>query len=117
MPPNNDPPPVVIVAESMAKALFGSAAAVGRRVYDDTGKSSEVIGVVSDMQGSWLGDTRPGPYDVAFHPDGGLVGKDWLYVVRVRPGERDRLIPVVERELNAPATAAPSSGCGRTTTG
>jgi putative ABC transport system permease protein len=101
VPASNELLPVVIVAESLAKVLFGGAPAVGRRIYDDTGKSAEVVGVVSDLQGSWLGSTRPGPYDVAFFPQGGVGTRDWIYVVRVRPGERDRLLPVVERELNA----------------
>lgn len=99
-PANNDLPPEVIVTETMAKTLFGAEPAVGRRVYDNTGKSAEVIGVVSDMLGSWLDNTRPGPSDVVFHPNGGL-GKNWRYVVRVRPGERDRLIPEIEKRLNA----------------
>jgi putative ABC transport system permease protein len=100
VPPNNDLPPVVIVTATMAKTLFGGASAVGRRIYDNDGKSAEVIGVVSDMHGSWLDNMHPGPHDLVFHPDGGL-GKTWHYAVRVRPGERDRLIPDIERRLNA----------------
>jgi putative ABC transport system permease protein len=99
-PANNDLPPVIIVTETMARALYGRDAAVGKRVYDPGGKSAEIVGVVSDMQGSWIDNTRPGPHDLAFHPNGGL-GKNWLYVVRVKPGERDRLIPEIERRLNA----------------
>jgi len=105
VPPNNDLPPVLIVTETMAKTLFGGEPAVGRRIYDNDGKSAEIIGVVSDMHGSWLDNTNPGPYDVVFHPNGGL-GKSWRYAIRVRPGERDRLIPEIEKRLN-------SSGHGR----
>ncbi len=100
-PVNNDLPPVVMVSQTMGKALFGEDSPVGKRVYEDSGKSAEVIGVVSDMQGSWIDNTRPGPHDLVFHPNGGLGGKNWRYVIRVRPGERDRLIPEVERVLNA----------------
>jgi putative ABC transport system permease protein len=99
-PASSDIPPVIIVSETMARALYGREPAVGKRIYDTGGKSAEVVGVVSDMQGSWLDNTRPGPHDVTFHPNGGL-GKSWVYVVRVRPGERDRLIPEIERRLNA----------------
>ncbi|HUO95434.1 MAG TPA: FtsX-like permease family protein [Steroidobacteraceae bacterium] len=98
-PANNDLPSLVVVSATMAKKLFGDVPAVGRRVYDNAGKSAEVIGVVSDMQGSWIDNTRPGSYDIVFHPQGGL-GKYWDYAIRVRPGERDRMIPVIEQALN-----------------
>jgi putative ABC transport system permease protein len=109
VPKTNDMPPVVIVTETMAKTLFGTEPAVGRRVYDDTGKSAEVIGIVSDMQGSWLNSTHPGPHDIVFHPNGGIGTTVWHYLIRVRPGERDRLIPEIEKQLNA-------SGHGRAIT-
>jgi putative ABC transport system permease protein len=99
VPANNDMPPVVIVTETMARTLFGTEPALGKRLYDENGTSGEIVGVVSDMQGSWLGNTRPGPYDLVFHPNGGF-GKTWRYVIRARPGERDRLVPEIERALN-----------------
>ena len=99
VPANNDLPPVVIITESMAKALFAGEPALGRRVYEQSGKSAEIIGIVADLQGSWLGNTRPGPSDIVFHPNGGL-GRSWVYVVRTRPGERDRLVPEIEKLLN-----------------
>lgn len=100
VPANNDLPAVLIITETMAHTLFGEEPAVGKRVYDDTGKSAEIIGVVSDMQGSLYRNTQPGPRDVVFHPVGGLL-KTWTYAVRVRPGERDRMVPEIEKRLNA----------------
>ncbi len=100
VPANNDLPPVMIVTETMARTLLGQGPAVGKRLYDDTGKSAEIVGVVSDLQGSLYRDTRPGPSDVLFYPRGGL-GNTWMYAVRVRPGESDRLLPEIERLLNA----------------
>jgi putative ABC transport system permease protein len=100
VPPNNDVPPVLIVTETMASKLFGTEPAVGRLVYDNTGKSAEVIGVVTDMLGSWVNNIAPGPTDLVFGP---VVreGPGLRYVIRTRPGERDRLIPELERRLAA----------------
>jgi putative ABC transport system permease protein len=99
VPANNDLPKAVILTETMARTAFGTEPAPGKRLYDENGTSAEVIGVVSDMQGSWLGNTRPGPYDLVFHPNGGF-GKTWRYAIRTRPGERDRLVPEIEKALN-----------------
>ncbi|MBS0376795.1 MAG: ABC transporter permease [Proteobacteria bacterium] len=98
-PANNDLPPLVMISESMAKRLYGDAPAVGRPVYDNGGKQGTIIGVVSDMLGSWPRNVRPGPYDIVYHATGGL-GRSWRYVVRARLGERDRLIPEIEKRLN-----------------
>jgi putative ABC transport system permease protein len=99
-PPNNDIPPVVIVSETLSKKLFGTLPAVGRLVYDNTGKSAEVIGVATDMLGSWVNNLQPGPNDIVFHP---VVreGPGLRYVIRTRPGERDRLTPELEQRLAA----------------
>jgi putative ABC transport system permease protein len=99
-PPNSDIPAVVMVSESMASKLFGTEPAVGRRVYDNGGKSAEVVGVVTDMLGSWVNNTQPGPTDLVFGP---VVrgGPGLHYVIRTRPGERDRLTPELERRLAA----------------
>ncbi len=101
-------PPVVIVTESMARQLFGAEPAVGRRVYDSTGGSAEVVGVVRDMLGSWVNSTHPKVTELVFHPNGS-AGPQARYAVRTQPGERARLIPLIEQRLEA-------AGRGRTIT-
>ena len=97
-----------IVSIDMAKLLFGDSPAVGKLVYDTTGEPSEIVGVVSNMLGSWLDSTRPKPTEIVFLPLG-QPGQLLRYVVRTRAGDRDRLIPELEKKLAA-------SGHGRTIT-
>lgn len=98
----------IIVSQDMARLLFGDSPAVGKRVYDNTGESAEIVGVVSNMLGSWLDNTRPKATELVFLP-AAIPGQLSRYVVRTRAGERDRLIPELERTLQA-------SGHGRTIT-
>ena len=91
-------PPVVIVTEDMAHQLFGDGPAVGKHVYQNTGEASEIIGVVHNVLGSWIDNTHPKPTEVVFHPIG-TPGPVSRYVIRVRPGERDAMIPLIEKKL------------------
>ena len=98
----------LILTEDMAHQLFGEGPAVGRQVYDSTGAAGEVVGVVSNMLGSWVDNTRPKTTELVFLPAGTSAPAS-RYAVRTRPGERDRLIPELERRLAA-------SGHGRVIT-
>lgn len=93
-------PRAMIISQDLARKIFGDGPAVGRSIYADDGSSVPVIGVYRRMMGSWPGSTQPGPYDTAL---GGIVqaGPYSRYVVRVQPGERDRVMALAEAKLGA----------------
>ena len=107
-PLDDSMPKVLVMTEDMAHQLFGEVPAIGHLVYDNNGASGEVIGVVSNMLGSWIDNTRPKTTELVFQPTGTGAPAS-RYAVRTRPGERDRLIPEIERRLTA-------SGHGRVIT-
>ncbi len=100
-PVNDTIPPQMIITEDMAKQLYGESPAVGQRIYDNRGASAEVIGVVSNMLGSWINNTKPKSTELVFTASRPLATTLNRYAVRVRPGERDRLVPEIERRLGA----------------
>jgi putative ABC transport system permease protein len=95
--PTSEMVPELIITRAMAKELFGTDEnAVGKPVYDSLGQNATVVGVIEGMLGAWPNwDKLP---QVVFHP---LVdrGPNMRYVVRAEPGQRDRLIPLLEKKL------------------
>jgi len=95
--PTSEMVPELIITRAMAKELFGTDDnAVGKPVYDSLGQNATVVGVIEGMLGAWPNwDKLP---QVVFHP---LVdrGPNMRYVVRAEPGQRDRLIPLLEKKL------------------
>lgn len=86
----------VIITKAYAETLFGEDSAVGQRLYDGLGESAEVVGVVEHMYGAWVGWSGLG--NVLWYPrrPGGPTVR---YIVRAEPGQRDALIPIVEKTL------------------
>lgn len=99
-PADDSMPKQLVITEDMAKQLFGDGPAVGHLVYDNNGAAGEVIGVVTNMLGSWVDSVKPKPTELVFQPVGTFPPGS-RYIVRARPGERDRLIPELEKRLTA----------------
>jgi putative ABC transport system permease protein len=88
--------PEVVVTRDMAKALFGTDDALGKRVYDNLGQSAVIVGMVDHMLGAWVSWDKL--TQVIFHP---VVPPGPLsrYIVRAEPGQRDALMAELERRL------------------
>lgn len=100
------PAHVVIVNQMLANAYWPNASAIGQCVDLGDKVCSEVIGVVGNMlQFSLINDERPIVYAPAGHPanEGEPPG---AMLVRVS-GEAERIIPKVQRELQALAPTMP----------
>lgn len=90
---------VVIVTQALAKALFPEGSAVGRQVYGIANENGPVtiIGVVERMQMPWVvsRSIEQSTLVPALQVDGGYS----RYLIRAEPGQRDRLMPEVEKLL------------------
>jgi putative ABC transport system permease protein len=89
-------PPTTIISQELGKALFKDEPALGKIMYDDQSHPLRIIGVISHMQGSWVGWDKVdrtmlfpqlGPYPSV------------QYVIRTAPGSIDRVIAAVEVAL------------------
>lgn len=88
-------PASAIISSGFAKALFKDQPALGKDFYDDQSHPIRVIGVISHMQGSWVGwdkVDRTMLYTLVDPPSK-------QYVIRVKPGSIDRVIAAVEVAL------------------
>ncbi len=89
-------PSTAIISQALGKALFKDQPILGNTMYDDHSRPIRIVGVIEHMQGSWVG------WDMVdrtmLYPS---VGPDpsTQYVVRVRPGELDKVIADVEAAL------------------
>lgn len=89
-------PPVVIITRAYAEKLFGDEPALGRRVYNGLGESAEIVGIIEHMYGAWVNWSELGQVLwLPKRPD--TPGA--RYLVRAEPGQRDALMPVVEKAL------------------
>ncbi len=89
-------PPSVLVTQALADDLFGDEDALGKTVYWGNMEGSTIVGIIGHMHGSWVGWDKLG--NVVIQPGKSLAETN-KYLVRVEPGMRDQLIPVIEREL------------------
>lgn len=94
--PSSDFVPEVIMTRTMAKVLYGTDEAVGRKVYDSLGQEATVVGIVDHMLGAWVGWDKL--EQVVYHP---LIGAGPLlrYVVRAEPGQREAVMKELEKKL------------------
>jgi putative ABC transport system permease protein len=88
--------PQVIITRAYANNLFGDEPALGRRLYDGLDDSAEIVGIVEHMFGAWV--NWGGLENVLWFPrrPGGPTVR---YIIRAKPGQRDELIPIVEKTL------------------
>jgi len=96
--PDSEPPapPSVLITQDLADDLFGDDDALGKSVFWGDMESSTVVGIIGHMHGSWVNWDKLG--NVVFQPGKPLYTTN-KYLVRVEPGMRDKLIPVIEKEL------------------
>ncbi|MES2886065.1 MAG: FtsX-like permease family protein [Pseudomonadota bacterium] len=86
-----------IITKAFADKLFppdgGAGAAVGKSVYGTNQKAIPIVGIVERAQTPWLtwGELEHSIFLSSYSPDFPR------YVVRTEPGERERLIPEVEK--------------------
>ena len=96
-PTNSEFVPSVIITKEMAHSLYGGEeSALGKRVYDPLGQSAVVVGVIEHMLGAWVDWDKLS--NVVFLPriQTGPIAR---YAVRAEPGQRDLLIPQIEKKL------------------
>lgn len=98
---SNQFPKVVIVTRALAQKIFGVDNVVGRAIYGGNGESATIVGVVDYMFGSWI--NSPMSTQVTFDP---AISEPPAvrYVIRTRPGERDRVLREVEKLLSQPGS-------------
>jgi len=89
-------PPSVLVTRELAEDLFGDENALGRTVYWGDMEPSTIVGIIGHMHGSWVNWDKLG--NVVVQPGKPLYTAN-RYIVRVEPGLRDGLMPVIEKEL------------------
>lgn len=97
LPASNPPaPPSVLVTEELATALFGDEDALGKTVYWGSLEPSTIVGIIGRMHGSWVNWDKLG--SVVIQPGKPLYTSN-TYIIRVEPGMRDELIPLIEQKL------------------
>jgi putative ABC transport system permease protein len=87
--------PVAVISTGLAKALFKDEPALGKTFYDDIGNPVRVVGVISHMQGSWVGWDKVDR--VMLTPR--INPQSTQYAIRTKPGELDRVMADVEVAL------------------
>lgn len=97
--PTSNPgaPPSVLVTQSLATDLFGDEDALGKTVYWGDMASSTIVGIIDHMQGSWVGWDKLN--NVVIQPGKPVFTSNNLYIMRVEPGMRDQLLPIIEQKL------------------
>jgi putative ABC transport system permease protein len=96
--PDTDPPAPasVLITQDLATDLFGDEEALGKTVYWGNMEPSTIVGIIGHMHGSWVGWDKLG--NVVVQP-GKPAYTTNKYVIRVEPGMRDQLMPVIEKQL------------------
>jgi len=96
--PNSAPsaPASVLVTQALAEDLFGQESALGKTIYWGSMESSTIVGIIGRMHGSWVGWDKL--ENVVIQP-GKPAQTNNHYMIRVKPGMRDELLPVIEQKL------------------
>ena len=88
----------IVVTKNYADRMFPNGDALGKSVYEVRGSPRTIIGIVDHMIGSWV---TPGlPTEVMYVPRQ-ASGPSVRYLVRTRPGDRDRVMQTVEAQMSA----------------
>jgi len=91
--PNRD---AIIITQSLADELFPDDDALGKTVYWGSMEPSIVVGIIGHMHGSWVGWDKL--TNVVIQP-GIYAYTTNKFMVRVEPGMRDELMPIIEQQL------------------
>ncbi len=97
--PGEEEPPtmsIILITQALADELFPEGDALGNTVYFNDLDPVTIIGIIDQMQGSWVG--WEGLEKNVLYP-GSPASRNVTYLVRTEPGERDRIMSVVEQEL------------------
>ena len=96
--PASDPPAPasILVTQQLADDLFGEEDALGKTVYWGSMEPSTIVGIIGRMHGSWVGWDKL--ENAVIQPGKPAFTSD-KYIIRVEPGMRDELIPIIERKL------------------
>jgi len=96
--PDDDPPAPasILVTQALADDLFGEEDAHGKTVYWGDMEASTIVGIIGHMHGSWV--TWDKLANVVIQP-GKPAYTTNKYIIRVKPGMRDELMPVIEQKL------------------
>jgi len=95
-PESDNPVPSVLITQALANDLFGDEDALGKTVYWGSMEPSTIVGIIGHMHGSWVGWDKLS--NVVIHP-GKPAYTNNRYIIRVEPGMRDELIPIIEQKL------------------
>jgi putative ABC transport system permease protein len=88
--------PEIIVTRDFAKQLFPDTEPLGKTLYSQLSQPARIVGIIDHMHGSWTGWDKVG--NVVLHPVTSCCNRI-SYLVRTKPGDRDRLMPIVEAKL------------------
>ncbi len=96
--PASDPgaPPSILVTQDLADGLFGEEDALGKTVYWGSMEPSTIVGIIGRMHGSWVSWDKLA--NVVIQP-GKPAYTTNKYLIRVEPGMRDGLMPIIEQKL------------------
>jgi len=97
LPTDDQPAPAsVLVTQKLADDLFGEEDALGKTVYWGSMEPSTIVGIIGRMHGSWVGWDKLD--NVVIQP-GKYADVTNKYIIRVQPGMRDELMPIIEKRL------------------
>jgi len=97
LPASDNPMPAsVLVTQKLADELFPEADALGKTVYWGGMEPSTIVGIIGQMHGSWVGWDKL--ENVVVQP-GMPANTTNQYIIRVEPGMRDQMIPLIEKTL------------------
>ncbi len=89
-------PPSILITQDLADDLFGEEDALGKTVYWGSMEPSTIVGIIGHMHGSWVSWDKLS--NVVIQP-GKPAYTTNKYLIRVEPGRRDGLMPVIEQAL------------------
>jgi putative ABC transport system permease protein len=89
-------PPSILVTQALADDLFGDEDALGKTVYWGNMEQSTIVGIIDHMHGSWVDWDN---FDNSVIQPGIQADTTNKYIIRVEPGMRDQLMPIIEQKL------------------
>jgi putative ABC transport system permease protein len=90
------PPASILITRALADKLYPDGDALGKPVFWGSLESSTIVGIIGHMQGAWTGWDELN--QVTIQP-GIPAYNNNRYLIRTSPGERNRLLPLIEEKL------------------